>query len=328
MTKGVDRYGPTAATTLDSPSAAIDTRAVGVRAALGGAVAMIAGLAADAVAHAADPTLIEREGLLSGTLGHVLLLGGAGVVVAGLALAAAGPALSGPSPHPAGPGRRVARVAAPVAVLALLAAMGAWASGSGLAAGHDHGSAGAADPAHAHDPAAPAGTPAGGVTGTGGHVHGEGPSVPLDPATQKAVSAQLALTHEATMRYPTVADATAAGLRRVGTYAPGSGAHYMKDVTEGFDPARPTLWLYAGNEPTSPVVGVMFYNMNLTDAPEGYAGPNDHWHMHTGVCLTFGPEGVGLPLPVDQDATRAQCDAVSGRFMDITGWMIHVWSAP
>jgi hypothetical protein len=166
------------------------------------------------------------------------------------------------------------------------------------------------------------------VTGTGGHVHGDGPSVPLDPPTQKALSAQLALTHEATMRYPTVADATAAGLRRVGTYAPGSGAHYMKDVTEGFDPARPTMWLYAGNEPTSPVVGVMFYNMNLTDAPEGYAGPNDHWHMHTGVCLTFGPEGVGLPLPVDQDATRAQCDAVSGRFMDITGWMIHVWSAP
>lgn len=305
------------------PTDAIDTRAVGVRAALGGAVAMVAGMAIDAVQHAVDPTLVEREGLFSLTnLGHALLLGGAGVVVAGLALAAVGPALYGP-PAEVSPARRTARLLAPVALLALLAATAVWGSRSSLAEGHADASA-AGDHGHA-TPAGPAGAAA---TGSGGHVHGDGPTVPLDATTQKELSAQLAATHDATMRYPTVADATAAGLRRIGTYAPGSGAHYMKDITSDFDPAAPTMWLYAGNEPTSPVVGVMFYHLNVTDPPEGYAGPNDHWHQHNGLCIKDGPNGVDLPLPVDQDATRDQCNAAGGRFMDATGWMIHVWSGP
>jgi hypothetical protein len=219
----------------------------------------------------------------------------------------------------------VAGLVAPAVLVALLAATAVWGSNSGLAQGHDDGGgAGAAGPAamdHSHEPAPAAGQ------GTGGHVHDDGPPVPLDPTTQRELSAQLAVTRAATMRYPTVADATAAHLRRIGTYAPGSGAHYMLDVTTGFDPAKPTMWLYAGNEPTSPVVGVMFFNLNEAAPPEGFAGPNDHWHQHTGLCLRYGPAGIDLPLPVDQDATEAQCAAVGGRFMNTTGWMIHVWTA-
>ena len=26
--------------------------------------------------------------------------------------------------------------------------------------------------------------------------------------------------------------------------------------------------------------------------PEGSAGPNDHWHYHTGICLVAGPNGT------------------------------------
>jgi hypothetical protein len=301
---------------------AVDTRALGVRAVVAGAAAMTLGQIVDIGDGAATTSGLARA----------LLLGGAGVVVAGLVLAAVGPVLYGSPGRDggagaagrSGPGWQAARVVAPMAVVALLAAFAVWAARSG--AEDDAGDHVVTTGDHHHSPAA-APAPAG-ETGTGGHVHGEGPAVPLDAATQKELNAQMAVARDATMRYPTVADAEKGGLRRVGIYAPGSGAHYMQDVRPGFDPGSPTMWLFAGNEPTSPVVGLMYYSLNETRPPEGFAGPNDHWHQHNGLCLKHGPEGVDLPLPVDKDATRPQCDAVGGQFLDATGWMIHVWTAP
>lgn len=165
------------------------------------------------------------------------------------------------------------------------------------------------------------------------HDHGAAAYVALDSETQKKFSAEMARVREITMQYPTVADATAAGFHRVGPFAPGSAAHYLVPQSQmmsslGFTLDHPIIWLFAGNEPTSPVVGVMYYAMGA-DPPEGFAGPNDHWHKHTGLCLASGTGGdIDIALPVDQDATREQCDAVKGRLMATTGWMVHVWSAP
>jgi hypothetical protein len=136
-----------------------------------------------------------------------------------------------------------------------------------------------------------------------------------------------------TMQYPTVADATAAGMRPVGPFAAGSGAHYLMPLSAGtlgslreFDLTKPIIYLYSGNEPASTVVGVMYYLM--TDGPpDGFAGPNDVWHLHTGLCLKYTATGIDLPLPVDGDVTADQCAAVGdAMFMDVTGYMIHVWS--
>jgi hypothetical protein len=64
------------------------------------------------------------------------------------------------------------------------------------------------------------------------------------------------------------------------------------------------------------------------EAPEGFAGPNDHWHRHSNVCLKGGPGSLDVPFPADADVTKAMCDDVGGSLMKITGWMAHAWVVP
>jgi hypothetical protein len=151
------------------------------------------------------------------------------------------------------------------------------------------------------------------------------PDKPLDRATHALLAEQLLSARTAAMQYPTVADATAAGYHLVGGgFGPGSGAHYMGGYSLGFDPSHPAALLYDGINPTSQVVGVMYYAMGSA-APAGFAGPNDHWHRHSGVCL--GQGSVTL-FPPDSNVTAAQCAQAHGGYMAITGWMVHAWVAP
>ena len=65
------------------------------------------------------------------------------------------------------------------------------------------------------------------------------------------------------------------------------------------------------------------------EEPEGFAGPNDIWHRHTGVCAVVGADGgVDVLLPIASDTTKEQCDEVGGNHMPVTPWMVHVWTAP
>ena len=59
-------------------------------------------------------------------------------------------------------------------------------------------------------------------------------------------------------------------------------------------------------------------------APEGFAGPNDHWHRHSGVCM----KGAEVISPVDSSVTEDQCKAAGGFYMAITTWMVHAWVVP
>jgi hypothetical protein len=156
------------------------------------------------------------------------------------------------------------------------------------------------------------------------------PDVPLDPADRTLLSQQLVVARETAMKYPTTADAVAAGYRLVAGFGPGAGAHYIGGPMTGpgsFDPTQAQSLLYAGTDPGSPMVGLMYFGMGET-APEGFAGPNDHWHRHSAVCTTFGPNGIDVPFPPDQDVTREQCTSVGGNYMETTGWMVHAWVVP
>jgi hypothetical protein len=62
--------------------------------------------------------------------------------------------------------------------------------------------------------------------------------------------------------------------------------------------------------------------------PEGFAGPNDHWHRHTNTCVIFGGPKIQVPFPADSSVTKSQCDAVHGTFMRRTTWMVHAWVVP
>ena len=129
------------------------------------------------------------------------------------------------------------------------------------------------------------------------------PDKPLDRATHALLAQQLVAARTVAMRYPTVAAATAAGYHLVGGgFGPGSGAHYMGGFSAGFDPSHPLALIYDGISPTSQMVGLMYYAMG--PPPAGFAGPNDHWHRHSGVC--FGKGSTTL-FPPDSNVTLAQC---------------------
>jgi hypothetical protein len=151
----------------------------------------------------------------------------------------------------------------------------------------------------------------------------------LDPTTRAVLSRQLVAARDAAMKYPTVADAEQAGYHLVGGgYGPGAGAHYIRfggAALGQFDPAAPPTLIYDGTRPTAQIVGLMYLGMgNHGAAPEGFAGPNDHWHRHSGVCL----KGLDVIFPVDANVTQAQCSAQHGFYMKTTIWMVHAWVVP
>jgi Domain of unknown function (DUF202) len=157
------------------------------------------------------------------------------------------------------------------------------------------------------------------------------PDQPLDATTRATLKTQLTEARDFALRFPTVADATGAGYRLAGGFAPGSGAHY---ITYGgltgagaFDPTKPLALIYDGTNPASQVIGLMYYGMGES-APEGFAGPNDHWHRHSNVCIKNGPDGLNVPFPADQDVTAAQCAGVQGNLLKTTGYMVHAWVVP
>jgi hypothetical protein len=206
------------------------------------------------------------------------------------------------------------------------------------AATHSHDTA-AAD--HSHDTAAPAaavtsstvlaGTNAqqtevaAQITAGSSHEHGVAqPEQPMDSASRAKLGEQLTEARKAALSYPTVADAEAAGYKMVTPYLPLIGAHYIRwdlmDTT--FDLDHPEMLLYDGTQPTSKIVGLSYY-MFSDKEPDEWAGPNDHWHQHIGLCLkdnvVIGPES----MPADT------CTKLGGIKAEATnGWMIHAWVVP
>jgi hypothetical protein len=238
----------------------------------------------------------------------------------------------------------VLAVCAIVAVVALVsAALAAPAARDHAEAAHGShddavvsDSGGDATIGHHHDAADASGsTPP--VTDLNGHAvtgvkaedvaHESEPDQPLDPETRGLLAQQLVAARDAAMKFPTVADATAGGYFLVGGgFGPGAGAHYIGGGFGGgaFDPAKPPTLIYDGVSPTSRIVGLMYLGMGTNGAPEGFAGPNDHWHRHSGVCL----KGAEVIFPVDADVTEEQCAAKDGNYMATTTWMVHTWVVP
>src|SRR3954451_10937855 len=143
------------------------------------------------------------------------------------------------------------------------------------------------------------------------------PDQSLDVATRATLRAQLMQARDVALRYPTVAAATAAGYRLAGGFAPGSGAHYIGGpltMPGPFHADQPQTLIYEGSNPTSEITGLMYYGMGET-APEGFAGPNDHWHRHSNVCIKGGGAGLDIPFPADAEVTPAMCSDVGGTLM-------------
>jgi hypothetical protein len=160
------------------------------------------------------------------------------------------------------------------------------------------------------------------------------PDKPLNNATRDKLAADLVLARTAALRYPTVATARAAGMLQAGNFAPGAGAHFINysgvnvNSDGSVNPSNPASYIYDGISPTSRLVGVMYTSLASGDAPPGFPGPNDHWHLHQNLCIKYGPAGISVPFAPDRDVTRAQCNTVHGQFMRKTVWMVHAWVVP
>jgi hypothetical protein len=160
----------------------------------------------------------------------------------------------------------------------------------------------------------------------------------LAPRVQRELQRQLALTLVPVLEYPTVADAEAAGYHRTGSFNPGLGVHYtggMSDfdgVLSDDEITHPSTITYLGTAPDSPIVGFM-YNSNGFGAdatPEGFVGPNDRWHTHSGICIKFQGNGEMNVFGEDDGVNgREDCEARDAQFLeDIQTSLLHVWTVP
>lgn len=215
----------------------------------------------------------------------------------------------------------------------LAALVGALAVGTGATALVDEPGAPAASPSALDHHAAPGAAAPGAAAPAGPsaaekHDHGEdvSGSDPLAPNVRAAQAAQLVEGRGVAVRYATVADAEAAGYRKITLYYPKLGAHYIKLglIDSAFDVAAPEMLLYDGTDPASKIVGLSYY-VRSTDAPEGFAGSHDHWHRHLGLCID--PRQV---LVVGgSDTTDEECRRLGGqKFPGTDGWMVHAWVVP
>jgi hypothetical protein len=108
-------------------------------------------------------------------------------------------------------------------------------------------------------------------------------------------------------------------------FVPLIGAHYLNPlkVDTRFDAAQPEMLLYDGTRPNSRIVGLSYFVSSPGREPAGFAGPNDHWHQHIGLCIR-GHRVVG-----GEKLTREQCLARGGNKVALRDiWMVHVWVVP
>ena len=148
-----------------------------------------------------------------------------------------------------------------------------------------------------------------------------------DPDECAALADELERAKAVAAAFPTVADAEAAGYRKVTTYYPGIAAHYMnfEYLRDGFVLDKPEMLLYDGDGPTAGVVGLSYYIMQSgeEEPAEGFTGDNDHYHRHVGLCFRDGVVAGG------SNTSEEECGAVGGEKSDGTaGWMSHVWITP
>lgn len=158
-------------------------------------------------------------------------------------------------------------------------------------------------------------------------IHGPPPpDKPIDQATRDALAAELVSSRDYALKHPTVADAEAAGFRMVTPFVPLIGAHYMNfsHLDGTFEAAKPEMLLYDGTRPDSQLQGVAYFVLSgKGNPPEGFAGPNEAWHQHIGLCLKGGQVIGGEKISAEE------CKERGGGKASLEGaWLVHAWVVP
>jgi hypothetical protein len=156
-----------------------------------------------------------------------------------------------------------------------------------------------------------------------GHAHGRAsPERALSGDDATAFAAQWSAAVAAATRMATPERATAAGYAQASSQVPGVGTHWINWtlVDAPFDPARPSMLLF-DETPGRPARLVGFsYWVRSAREPVGFAGANDAWHSHLGLCFVRGRlylEGIPAALA---------CPGTWLNGGDL--WMLHAWVVP
>ena len=215
----------------------------------------------------------------------------------------------------------------------------AGSGGAHDASGHGTTIAGSADgtspcETSSPKPASPGQANASGASDTnaeGGH-GGRGmlKQLPVTNADRKTLLVQMRQARSVVDKYPTVKDAKAAGYKESTVFVPCIGAHYTNLGLVGkFDPATPSELLYDGVADNSKIIGLSYLVFHLNGPPEGFAGPNDHFHQHNangGLCLDAGQGVIGGESMTEKDCVAKGGKKAGAIMANI--WMAHAWVAP
>jgi hypothetical protein len=144
---------------------------------------------------------------------------------------------------------------------------------------------------------------------------------------------QLEEVHAVALKYPTAADAKAAGFVNTTSDVPYMGEHYINFnvIKSGkFDPNNPSGLLYSkiGPNGQEQLVGIWYLMVpgvgGITAAApptNTWAGNIAIWHEHDGLCL------VGTSS-ASEGETPESCKAKGGSYTAALKWMLHVWVVP
>lgn len=160
----------------------------------------------------------------------------------------------------------------------------------------------------------------------GEHVHGHSDGtreleVPLFTGDAATLANQWLAAEASVPRFDTLDEARSLGYVRASAPSPGVGTHWVlwSQIAKPFDPAWPAMLLFDETEDPDTLVGYSYWLQSSTQ-PDGFAGPNDHWHQHTGLCVVYGW--------VDREESAGP-EACAGTYLaggDL--WMLHAWPVP
>lgn len=140
------------------------------------------------------------------------------------------------------------------------------------------------------------------------------PEPPMSELERQLSAAQLDLAKRAVADLHTVRNALSAGFVDSRSTASGPAHLVMFDrVDEAFDPLAPEMLLAAGTSGDATILTVVYFVIGESP-PDGFAGPDDHWHRHHDVCVRAS-EFVRL--------ASKECAESGGRVA--AGWMLHAW---
>jgi hypothetical protein len=146
-------------------------------------------------------------------------------------------------------------------------------------------------------------------------------TVPVPRRLQATFAAEIASARNAAARLMTPTAAAKAGYISAAPFAPGDGVHWIRWdlVAAPFDPARPSMLLFSDTTEDARLIAFSYYTRHAGSPPAGFAGSNDRWHQHRGLCITAG-------RTTGEDMQANACGGIWLNGADL--WMLHAWIVP